>query len=171
MGEKAFGPYRIRLTHDTAGYAVSTQDGDLFTADSVEFKDSVVKHLRIDLPGRGAPVPLTYSAGRKKLSVKLVKRLGKAAVIALIIFVNKENARKGYVRGVRVTPELPGSPGSTAKRVGAVAAGGAAIKSGKDIADFVNRPQEGYYDGQGQLVVRGVLGRPDLLPRGTALDL
>ncbi|RKN48202.1 hypothetical protein [Micromonospora endolithica] len=173
MSEKEFGPYRIRLTQDPAGYAVSKQGGDLFTVDSVEYKDSVVKRLRIDLPGRGAPVPLTYSPGRKKLSVKLAKTLGVAAMYALAKFVARENARKGYVphSTIRIGTESPGSAASTAKTTAIFAAGGAALASGKDIASFINRPQEGYYDGQGQLVVRGELGRPDLLPRGGALDL
>lgn len=178
MGTKDPGPYRVRLTRDGSdGYRVATQDGDLFTVDSIEFDDGVVSSLRVDLPGAGQPVPLAYSAGRKKLVAKLAKVLGKASVTALTLFIARENARKGnmYLPGAGwqtgVRPPQPGSRWKTARRAGGMALGGATVTHLDDIADLVRKPEEGYYDTSGRLVVRGMLVRSALVPRRSALDL
>lgn len=178
MSTKDPGPYRVRLARDSGDrYRVAQQDGDLYTVDSIEIDDGVVHELRVDLPGGREPVPLTYSAGRKKLAVKLAKVLGKASMMALTAFVARENARKGNMfspgagwrTGVR--PPQPGSGWKTAKRAGGLALGGATVTHLDDIADFVRKPEEGYYDKSGRLVVRGMLVRSSLVPRRSALDL
>lgn len=169
--------YRLRLAPSAASgpgaatsYTVSSTSTALFTVDSIK-GDAPVERLRVDLPGRGKPVALRYSAGRKKLSKTLAASFGLAALFALERFSAKELDRKGYTyRGVKVAEERPGDPGKTAVWSGASALGVASLLQHRQIADFVKRPKEGYYDDTDTLVIHGEIRRSDLVSHRQIFD-
>jgi hypothetical protein len=191
MTNPSGGPFWLSLRSTTDGVyeVVSDGTGTRYTVDRFEegAAEEPLPVLRIDLPGYGEQPTLVYSPGRKELAKKTAKQAAKGiawtAFILLNMFIARENARKGYFRGVRVADPQPGSPADSAQAaaksvlrkgaLGAAAATGMSALSPKTSAKYkalykqvsgiVNQPVEGYYlpDGQ-QMVVRGPVRRSDL---------
>lgn len=187
MTNASGGPYwlRLRATADGA-YEVTADESctrytvDHFEEDTEGRSNEPIRVLRIDLPGYGEPPKLIYSPGRGAFAKKAAKKAAKGAAwsafIALEIFIARENARKGYIRGLQVTTrQLPGSPQSSAQSALKKGALGAAASAGysvlrrnssvhyTEVLRIMKQPVEGYYmSDSDRPVVRGPVRRGDL---------